>query len=272
MEGRSADTRVINAEIRIESVLKGYENVVVAFSGGVDSALLAVTASRVLGDRALSCIIDSPLLPRRELQDARELAAEYHVPLEVIPVDILKIPEVLGNRKDRCYYCKMELSRVLLSRARELAGAVVVDGLNLSDLGEYRPGLAASNEAGIQHPYIAAGIDKECIRRIAHSRGFAFWDKPPAACLGSRFPYGETLEISRLAVVEEAENMLSQAGLSPVRVRYHGPVARIEVDIADFQNVVAMHETLVRKMNALGIPHVTLDLKGFRSGSMDESL
>ncbi len=245
--------------------------VLVSYSGGVDSALLAVVAREVLGDGMACAFLDGPLVPRSAAAEARAIAAQYDLPLAVIPFDPLADPAIAGNSRDRCYHCKKALA-VLLKReagARQLP--TVVDGVNCSDLGEHRPGLRACAEEGIAHPFVAAGIDKEEVRAIARSLDLSFAEKPSAACLASRVPYGEPLSPALLARVEAAEEALRELGFSRGRVRAHGSLARMEVPASELARALETAPRLVPAVKAAGFAYVALDLEGYRSGAMDEA-
>lgn len=245
--------------------------VLVSYSGGVDSALLAVVAREVLGDGMACAFLDGPLVPRSAAAEAREIAARHDLPLVVIPFDPLGLPAVAGNPRDRCYHCKKALAGLLRREAAGRGLGTVVDGVNCSDLGEHRPGLRACAEEGIGHPLVAAGIGKEEVRAIARALGLSFAEKPSAACLASRVPYGEPLAPALLARVEAAEEALRALGFSRGRVRAHGPLARIEVPASELARALEAAPRLVPAMKAAGFAYATLDLEGYRSGAMDEA-
>ncbi|MDI6719092.1 MAG: ATP-dependent sacrificial sulfur transferase LarE [Methanomicrobiales archaeon] len=244
-------------------------SLLVSCSGGVDSSLLADIAREVLGERYVCVLLDSPLVPRRTLREARRTARELGLQLEVIPLPILESEEFRRNPKNRCYICKKVSARLLKERARERGLSAVADGVNVADLGKHRPGIAACDEEGICHPFVEAGISKEDIRRIARERNLPFWDMPSSACLASRIPYGEEITAEKLERIEAAEEFLRDHGFGQVRVRVHGPLARIEVEPAAMERLFAMRAEVVRAFEDLGFVYVTLDLRGFRSGSMD---
>lgn len=244
--------------------------VLVSYSGGVDSALLAVVAREVLGDRMACAFLDGPQVPRAVAAEAKEIAARHDLPLVVIPFDSLEVPAVAGNPPDRCYHCKRGLARLLKREVEDRGLGTVVDGVNCSDLSEHRPGLAACAEEGIEHPFVTAGITKAEIRAIARSLGLSFAEKPSAACLASRVPYGVRLTPALLAMVEEAEEALRGLGFRQTRVRVHGRLARIEVPGAELARALEAAPRLVPALKAAGFAYVTLDLEGYRSGAMDE--
>ena len=246
-------------------------SLLIAYSGGVDSGLLAVLAQEILGDRAHCVFIDSPLVPRSAVRDAEQIAAALGLSFEIITVQGID-DTVRRNPPDRCYFCKAADARLLKQRAGELGLACIADGVNLSDLGEHRPGLRASTEEGIVHPYIEAGITKADIRAIARERGLEFWDKPSAACLASRVPYGEEITDEKLRMIEAAEEVLHEAGFTQARVRCHAGIARIEVTPDEIPRLIAMRDALVPALKRTGFSYITLDLQGYRSGSMDEVL
>ncbi|MDD3373704.1 MAG: ATP-dependent sacrificial sulfur transferase LarE [Methanoculleus bourgensis] len=247
--------------------------ILIAYSGGVDSALLAALAVRELGkDRVRCVLLDSPLLPRREIEEARETADRLDLPLEVVAFPILEDEAFRANRPDRCYTCKKASARLLKSLARREGIETVADGTNASDLGTYRPGLAAGDEEGVCHPLAAAGATKEDVRRIARECGFTFWNKPSAACLATRIPYGDEITEEALARIEAAEEVLHDRGFRQVRVRLHGDVARIEVPPDDLERLFSMRDDVTAALRAIGFAYVALDLAGYRSGSMDEVL
>jgi len=259
-------------EAVIES-LKGKGPVLVAYSGGVDSSLLAALAVRALGRERVRCVLlDSPLLPRREVREAEETAARLDLPLEVVPFPILEDEAFRANRPDRCYTCKKASSRLLKELARREGIGTVADGTNVSDLGIYRPGLAASDEEGVRHPLAAAGAAKEDVRRIARECGLPFWNKPSAACLATRIPYGDEVTEEALARIEAAEEALHDRGFSQVRIRVHGGVARIEALPDALERLFAMRDEVTATLREIGFAYVALDLTGYRSGSMDEVL
>ena len=241
----------------------------IAYSGGVDSGLLAALAQEILGGRVHCVFIDSPLVPRTAVVDAERQARALGLTLDVIQ---MPMPDgvVRKNQPDRCYHCKKLHAIILKQRARELGLAQVASGFNRSDLGEHRPGLLACSEEGIIHPFIEAGITKADIRRIARELGLGFWDKPSAACLASRIPYGEEITNETLRMIEVAEEVLLEAGFSQVRVRSHGGIARIEVTPEEMPRLFAMRASLVPALKKTGFRYITLDLEGYRSGSMDE--
>ncbi|HOV68442.1 MAG TPA: ATP-dependent sacrificial sulfur transferase LarE, partial [Methanoregulaceae archaeon] len=232
----------------------------VSYSGGVDSSLLAVVAREVLGGRMACAFLDGPLVPRSALAAARAIAREHDLPLVVLPFDPLGTPAIAANPEDRCYLCKRALIPLLFREAASRGLGAVVDGVNCSDLSEHRPGLKACAELGVLHPFVTAGITKPEIRKIARSLGLSFAEKPSAACLASRVPYREPLTPGVLARVEAAEEALIGLGLHRARVRAHGPVARIEVPVPDLPSALALAPRIVRAVKSAGFTYVTLDL------------
>jgi uncharacterized protein len=212
---------------RLQAVISGHASAVVAYSGGVDSALVAYVASRRI--RTLAVMSDSPSVPRSELEHARAFAARHSIPLRVVPTNELDSEEYRANDGRRCYFCKGTLYSALAGIAREEGFASVMDGTNLSDLGDDRPGLAAAREAGVVSPLVEACVGKEEVRKISRSLGLETWDKPSAPCLSSRIPVGLPVTFEALAQVERAEEILKRAGFRVVRVRHLGRRARIEV-------------------------------------------
>jgi uncharacterized protein len=247
-------------------------SMLVAFSGGVDSSLLAVLAKEALGDRSHCVLLDSPVVPREAIKEAETIARDYGLTLEILPVAVMEDGRFTKNPAERCYWCKKNSAAALKKRAGELGLACIADGINLSDTGEHRPGLVASTEEGIVHPFLEAGVTKEGIREIAHAAGYSFWDKPSAACLSSRIPYGEEITPKKLGMIERAEEYLHKKGLRQVRVRAHSTIARIEVPKEEMRQVLDMHDEIAGTLRGFGFSYVTLDLGGYRSGSMDEVL
>lgn len=246
-------------------------SVVVAFSGGTDSALLGFLANEVLGSNALAVTAVSPSLPSDELDHCRDLAGSWSLAWEGHRTDELENPAYVANEGDRCYWCKAELMDVVGPIA-ELRNATVVLGVNIDDLGEHRPGQKAASERGATFPLVEAGFTKDEIRDVSRSFGLPTWDRPAAACLASRIPYGTPVTLQVLGRVERAERSLRQLGLRELRVRHYDDSARLEVPVADLGAVLAQREAIVAAIKAAGYRYVTLDLEGFRSGNLNDAL
>jgi len=256
---------------RLQEILKGIGPVLVAFSGGVDSALLLRAAVDALADRAVAVTISSPFSPIGELEGAKNLAAQLGARHIVLEIDPLAMPDLAANPPDRCYLCKLVLMRRCLEIATEHGLAAVVEGSNLDDLADYRPGKRALEELGIKSPLLAAGLSKAEIRELSHSLGLPTWDKPSMACLASRFPYGTTLTAEGLTMVGQAEAFLAGRGFRIYRVRHHGDTARLELGEAELARALEnnLRQEIVAALKGLGFRYVTLDLQGYRSGSMN---
>jgi uncharacterized protein len=250
----------------------------VAYSGGVDSAFLALVARQTLGDRCLAAIADTPSLPRRELAKALELAERFQIPLRVVRPREFDNPAYVANPQNRCYICKHELFTELVPLAHQENLAVIICGENASDVGDYRPGTQAAAEFHVRAPLKETRITKEEIRQFSRELGLPTATKPQMACLSSRIPYGETVTLEKLRMIETAENALRDLGFREVRVRHHelklGHLARIEVRPEEitslFQN--GLNLRIVAAVKQAGYLHVTLDLQGYRRGSVNEIL
>ena len=256
---------------RLEAELAPLGSACVAFSGGVDSSLVLAVAARALGPSRVVAFtaVSATYLPE-ELQTARALAAGLSVRHVIVETHEFDDPAFTGNPRERCYYCKRELVAEMARVAAETGCDALVDGANLDDLGDHRPGMRATAERGVAHPLLAAGIGKDDVRRLSRELGLATWDAPQQACLASRIPYGEPITVERLEVIAAAERVLHELGFRQCRVRHHGSVARIEVESGDLGRALAAREGIARRLRALGFTYVTLDLDGFRSGSMNE--
>lgn len=264
-------------EARLRQILAAFPRVAVAFSGGVDSSYLLATSVDVLGrERVIAYTADSPLLTRRELETAREVAALVGAEHRIVAADDLAVPEVVANPPRRCYYCKRARFEALLRLAAEAGGAQLLHGENADDHLDYRPGSQAAQELAVRAPLAEAGLSKVEIRTLSQRRGLPTWSHPSAACLASRFPYGTPLSREGLARVERAEEVLRQAlgeGVS-LRLRDHHPLARIEAPASEIARLAmpAVREALVRALRALGYRYVTLDLEGYRMGSLNDDI
>ena len=263
----------INEKMRsIENAIVKRGSVLIAFSGGVDSSVLAALAYRALGNKAIAVTADSQTLSPGELECAKAVAKEIGIAHKIISYDELGEPGFANNPVNRCYYCKKGLIRELKKFAAEHDVKNIIEGTNISDLEGHRPGHRAVIEEEVYNPYVEFKVTKEEIREMARKLGLSVADKPSMACLSSRFPYGQTITSDALARVGEAENYLHVHGFRVVRVRDHAGIARIEIMPVEMTRFMGMREEVLAKFKELGFSYITLDLMGFRSGSMDDVL
>jgi uncharacterized protein len=258
----------------LELRLRALGKTLVAYSGGVDSAFLAWVAHQVLGDGMLAVIADSPSLARTHLADAIAFANEHKIPLEVISTAELERPEYIRNDASRCFFCKDELFTVMEKFRSARGFDSIAYGVNVDDQGDFRPGQRAAQQHHVAAPLLAAGLSKQEIRDLAREAGLRVWEKPASACLSSRIEYGRPVTREALSAVEQGEDALRAIGFRQFRVRHHGETVRIEIAREELPRALSLEMTaeLVRIFKALGFLFVTLDLEGFRSGSMNSLL
>jgi uncharacterized protein len=258
----------------LNRLLEELPTLIVAYSGGVDSAYLAWAATQVLGDRALCVTADSPSYPERHRDLATRIARDFGLNHEIIRTDEMSRPEYRANAGDRCYYCKQELYSQLTAIARRRGIAAIADGSNADDRGDYRPGRKAAREFGVRSPLDDAGLTKAEIRELSREAGLPTWDEPASACLSSRIPYFSEVTDEKLRMIEHAEEVLRDLGFRVCRVRHHDTVARLELAREEIARAVdpEIAERLDRELRAIGYHHVAVDLRGYRLGSLNDVL
>lgn len=258
----------------LEQILSGLGRTLIAYSGGVDSAYLAWSAYQVLGANMLAVIADSPSLARVQLQDALAFAQEQQIPLQIVQTQEMERPEYVRNDGMRCFHCKDELFNLMEQFAAEHGFAAIAYGVNLDDQGDFRPGQKAASRHHVAAPLLQAGLSKAEIRELAQQAGLRVWDKPASACLSSRIAYGRPVTREALMAVERGEDSLRSLGFHQFRVRHHGEIVRIEIAREELPRAltVEMFAQFTRVFRALGFLYVTVDVEGFRSGSMNAAL
>ncbi|GBC77776.1 hypothetical protein HRbin08_01258 [bacterium HR08] len=272
IEARPGDLE--QKEERLRTLFRSLGSAIIAYSGGVDSAYVAFIAARVLGERMLAVTADSPSLAARHREEAIAFAHRFAIPHLLIRTEEFDDPNYRRNPPNRCYYCKRELYGKLTQLARERGFRAVCDGANLDDLGDFRPGRQAAREFGVISPLIECGITKADVRELSRRHGLPIWDKPASACLASRIPYGMEVTPEKLRTIERGEDVLRDLGFRIFRVRHHGVLVRLELGADELRRALepGMIERLVRAFKTLGFTFVTLDLEGYRQGSLNEGL
>ena len=274
MSESELETELNRKYARLQEILREMGSALIAFSGGVDSTLLAKVAKDTLGEKAVVATALSETYPSAELKAAQELAQEIGIPQILVHSEELDIPGFSKNPPNRCYFCKAELIDKLQEVAKREGLQYILIGLNFDDLGDFRPGTKAAQEKGARSPLQEAGLTKAEIRILSRHLGLPTWNKPAFACLSSRFPYGEDITRKKLTQVDLAEEFLRSLGFYQFRVRHHQTIARLEIDLADFERLLdtGIRDHIVAKLKELGFAYITLDLQGYRMGSMNEVL
>ena len=274
IEKESLSTELQEKLTRLEEYIRGLGSLAVGFSGGVDSSLLLVVAANVLGDKAMAITGVDASIPERELKEAKEFCKEREIRHIICKVNPMKEESYRHNSPDRCYFCKHGIFTEIKKIAAENGIEYVAEGSNMDDLGDYRPGLKAVEELSVKSPLREAGLTKQDIREISKALGLPTWSKPAYACLASRFVYGEEITEEKLRMLDQAEQFLIEQGFLEERVRIHGNIARIEVPAKDIERLASeeIREAVYEKFKALGFMFVTIDMKGYKMGSMNATL